>query len=91
MTFISGDTHLMYWRERRGNPYGDTESFYVKFVPSHCKRKPNPEKDMLFIGGDFAREPFRPLKRVIPGEGMEKIISKNQFTGHHQDAGTHWL
>ncbi len=33
-----GNTMVVYWRERGGDPYGDTESFFVQLVPARTRR-----------------------------------------------------
>ncbi len=55
---LFGNPHIVYFREREGDPMGDTESFNV--MPASAKDKPN---DLLFIGGDFSREPFAAYER----------------------------
>lgn len=58
LTELFGNPHIVYFREREGDPMGDTESFIVMLASA--KDKPN---DLLFIGGDFSREPFRAYER----------------------------
>lgn len=55
---LFGNPHIVYFREREGDPMGDTESFNVMLASA--KDKPN---DLLFIGGDFSREPFAAYER----------------------------
>lgn len=57
---LNGNPHIVYFRERGGNRYGDAESFNLMFAAAK-----NPNKDMLFIGGDFSGEPFTAYERDI--------------------------
>jgi len=53
-----GNPHVVYFRERGGDPLGDAESFNVMLAVS--KEKGN---DLLFIGGDFNNQPFSAFER----------------------------
>jgi hypothetical protein len=55
----SGNPHLVYFRERDGDPLGDAESFNLILAPAEDK-----QKDLLFIGGDFNNQPFYAYERV---------------------------
>ncbi len=64
---VKGNPHIVYFRERAGEPLGDAESFNVMLAVA--KEKPN---DLLFVGGDFNNQPFsayerfpRPVKRSV--------------------------
>ena len=50
---MNGNPHLVYFRERDGDPYGDAESFILSIAPGHASAA-----DLLFIGGDFNNQPF---------------------------------
>ena len=54
-----GNPHVVWFRERDGDPMGDAESFNVMLAPAK-----NPTDDLLFIGGDFNNQPFRALERA---------------------------
>ena len=58
LTELFGNPHIVYFRERQGDPMGDAESFIVMLASA--TDKPN---DLLFIGGDFSNEPFRAYER----------------------------
>ncbi len=59
LSAIHGNPHLFYFRERAGDPFGDSESFNLALVPA--KEQKN---DLLFIGGDFNNQPFRAFARA---------------------------
>ena len=59
LTEYNGNPHLIYFRERNGDPMGDGESFNLVLAPA--KDKGN---DLLFIGGDFNNQPFSAFERV---------------------------
>ena len=59
LSAIHGNPHLFYFRERAGDPFGDSESFNLALVPA--KERSN---DLLFIGGDFNNQPFRAYTRA---------------------------
>jgi hypothetical protein len=54
-----GNPHVFYFRERGGDPFGDSESFNVMLAPA--KERKN---DLLFVGGDFNNQPFRAYARA---------------------------
>jgi len=55
---LFGNPHIVYFRERQGDPMGDAESFNVMLAPA--KGRAN---DLLFIGGDFNNQPFAAYER----------------------------
>ncbi len=55
----NGNSHLVYFRPRNNEPYGDAESFNL-FI---AKGKTSKE-DRLFIGGDFNNQSFHEFSRV---------------------------
>ncbi len=55
-----GNPHVVWFRERNGELYGDAESMNVSVAPAEKK-----ENDLLLIGGDFNNESFKPFRRVI--------------------------
>jgi hypothetical protein len=59
---IKGNTQMLYFRPRGGDPYGDGESFILSLAPAK-----EPMNDLLFIGGDFNNQPFSAYQRVGPG------------------------
>ena len=54
-----GNPHIVYFRERDGDPLGDAESFNVMLAVAK-----NTENDLLFIGGDFNNQPFTAYNRM---------------------------
>lgn len=54
----SGNPHVVWFRERGGDPLGDAESFNVMLAPGK-----EPQNDLLFIGGDFNNQPFAAFTR----------------------------
>jgi hypothetical protein len=54
-----GNPMLMFFRERDGDPMGDGESSLAMLAPARERAD-----DVLFLGGDFNNEPFRPFRRV---------------------------
>ena len=56
---MKGNPHVVYFRERDGDPLGDAESFNVMLAVA--KDEPN---DLLFVGGDFNNQPFTAYERV---------------------------
>jgi hypothetical protein len=54
-----GNQMILMFRERGGDPYGDSESFLLTITPA--KDRAN---DLLFAGGDFNNQPFRAYRRV---------------------------
>jgi hypothetical protein len=63
LTVLHGNPHLVYFRERDGDPLGDAESFNVMLA-----RAARPEQDLLFIGGDFNNQPFTAYRRGAAGD-----------------------
>ena len=59
LTVLHGNPHVVYFRERDGDPLSDAESFNVMLA-----RGDKPENDILFIGGDFNNQPFTAYRRV---------------------------
>lgn len=55
---IHGNPHVVYFRERDGNPMGDTESFNLALAPGAKS-----EQDLLLVGGDFNNQPFAAYAR----------------------------
>ena len=55
---LHGNPHVVYFRERDGNPMGDAESFNLMLSPAKDRAK-----DLLFIGGDFNNQPFDAYER----------------------------
>ena len=54
-----GNPHIVFFRERDDDPFGDAESFNVMLAVG--KDKPD---DLLFVGGDFNNQPFSAYRRV---------------------------
>ncbi len=59
LTTIYGNPHVVIFMERDGKPYDDAEGFNI-FIPTTGEK----EKDILYMGGDNAHEPFQPFQRV---------------------------
>ncbi len=59
LTETHGNPHLIWFRERGGDPMGDAESFNLMLAPGAT-----PEQDLLFVGGDFNNQPFAPYGRA---------------------------
>lgn len=59
LTVLHGNPHVVYFRQRDGDPMGDSESFNVMLA-----RGEKPEGDLLFIGGDFNNQPFTAYRRA---------------------------
>jgi hypothetical protein len=57
----SGNPHIMTFRPRGDDPFGDSESGNVMLV-----RGKDRANDLLFFGGDTARETFQALHREVP-------------------------
>lgn len=53
-----GNPHIVYFRDRNGDPLGDAESFNVMLAPAKVS-----QNDLLFIGGDFNNQPFTAYNR----------------------------
>ena len=65
---LNGNTQVVYFRARGGNPVGDAESAIVT-VASAADR----QMDLLFVGGDFANEPFKAFTRDEAKAGVDTI------------------
>ncbi len=63
LSTIHGNPHVVYFRERNGDPFGDSESFIVMGIRTSEEDGPGPN-DRLFIGGDFNNEPLRAYRRL---------------------------
>lgn len=50
---LQGNAHVVFFEEKEGDPFGDSESFNVMLVPGE-----EDAKDLLFIGGDFNNQQF---------------------------------
>ena len=55
----AGNPHLLWFRERDGDPMGDSESNIVMLA-----RGSEEKHDILFMGGDFNNEAFRAFRRA---------------------------
>ncbi|MBX9790652.1 MAG: hypothetical protein K2Y37_17180 [Pirellulales bacterium] len=55
---LRGNPTILYWRERDGDAFGDTESFTVMVAAATDKKD-----DLLFIGGDFNNQAFTAYER----------------------------
>ena len=55
----TGNPHLVWFRERDGDPMGDGESNILMLA-----RASQEKDDILFIGGDFNNEAFRVFRRA---------------------------
>jgi hypothetical protein len=55
---LNGNPHVLYFRERGGDPMGDGESFNLILAPAKERAM-----DLLFIGGDFNNQPFSAYER----------------------------
>lgn len=58
-----GNPHVVYFRERKGDPLGDAESFNVMLAVATEN-----DNDLLFIGGDFNNQPFSAYQRAKAGK-----------------------
>jgi len=58
LTAIAGNSTVLWFRERKGHPMGDAESFYVSVIRANDRRK-----DLLFIGGGFNNQSFEAFGR----------------------------
>jgi len=58
VTTVHGNPHVVYFRERDGDPMGDAESFNLVLAVAKDR-----DRDLLFLGGDFNNQPFRALER----------------------------
>jgi hypothetical protein len=55
---LHGNPHVIWFRERNGDPLGDAESFNLMIAPGKT-----PKEDLLFVGGDFNNQPFSAFGR----------------------------
>jgi hypothetical protein len=58
LTTHAGNPHLITFREKDGDPFGDGESCNLVVVPAKESKD-----DLLFVGGDFDNESFRAFHR----------------------------
>jgi len=61
LTQVAGSPYVFWFRERKGNPMGDSESFFVSVAVGGSQ-----DKDLLFIGGDFDNQAFSAYGRAKP-------------------------
>lgn len=59
LTVIHGNPHIFWFRERDGDPLGDSESFNVFIAIGEA-----PVDDLFYVGGDFNNQPFFRFTRV---------------------------
>jgi hypothetical protein len=71
LTQLFGSPHIVYFRERDGDPMGDSESFNVMLAPAE-----NKTNDLLFIGGDFNNQPFKAYERKQKSNAMTSPQAK---------------
>lgn len=64
---LNGNPHVLYFRERDGDPMGDGESFNLMLAPAKDRAR-----DLLFIGGDFNNQPFSAYERQ-PAEPAARV------------------
>jgi hypothetical protein len=67
---MKGNPHVVWFRERGGDPMGDAESMNVMLA-----RAAQLNDDLLFIGGDFNNQPFTAYGRGKAPEGVGKDTS----------------
>ena len=58
LTTLRGNPHILFWLEKDGEEFGDSESFNVMLAVAKDKKN-----DLLFIGGDFNNQPFSAFGR----------------------------
>jgi hypothetical protein len=58
-----GNMHVVWFRERGGNPVGDAESMIVALAPAR-----DTANDLLLVGGDFNNQPFTAFQRRAPAQ-----------------------
>ena len=58
LTSLYGTPRIIWFREKNGDPFGDSESFNVMLAVG-AERK----SDLLFRGGDFNNQPFTTYRR----------------------------
>jgi len=61
LTQVAGSPYVFWFRERKGNPMGDSESFFVSVAVGGSR-----DKDLLFIGGDVDNQAFTAYSRARP-------------------------
>ncbi len=66
LTEVNGNPHVLFFRERGGDPMGDAESFILMYAKAR-----DPANDILFTGGDFNNEPHTAYRRVTEDEAAE--------------------
>ena len=59
LTVLHGNPHIVWFRERDGEPLGDSESFNVFIAIGETTAD-----DLLYMGGDFNNQPFLRFTRV---------------------------
>jgi hypothetical protein len=59
LTALHGNPHLLWFRERNGDPFGDAESFNLMIAPGKAATE-----DLLLVGGDFNNQPFSAYGRA---------------------------
>ena len=59
LTVLNGNPHVFWFRERNGDPLGDSESFNVFIAIGETS-----VDDLLYMGGDFNNQPFLRFTRV---------------------------
>jgi hypothetical protein len=62
LTVLHGNPHVVFFQERDGDPFGDTESFNLMAWRTHDDELAGPD-DRLFLGGDFNNSAMQPLRR----------------------------
>lgn len=63
LTAVTGNPNVVWFRERGGDPFGDTERFIVMGFRTDNEAPAGP-KDRLFIGGDFNNQAMQPFVRL---------------------------
>ena len=59
LSAVFRNPHVIFWLERDGDTFGNTESFNVMLATSG-----DANRDLLFVGGDQGKETFIALERV---------------------------
>ncbi len=62
LTALHGNPHVVFFQERGGDPFGDTESFTLMAWRTDDDELAGPN-DRLFLGGDFNNQAMQPLRR----------------------------
>ncbi len=73
LTVLSGNSTLVWFRERGGDPCGDAESWNVMFVRAEAK-----QADLLFVGGDNDNQSFEAFAR--DGKQVGKLAAEAALT-----------